>query len=115
MIEASFARLVADGEPYDLELGLVRADGERIWVRTIGRPVIEDGRVVRVGGHIADITERKRAEEELARPRGCSSAPSRQIGRSGGSAEYHLAPPGKLTWTDEVYRIYGSERSTHEL
>jgi PAS domain S-box-containing protein len=65
MIQASFARLVADGEPYDLELGLVRADGERIWVRTIGRPVIEDDRVVRVGGHIADITERKRSEQEL--------------------------------------------------
>jgi PAS domain S-box-containing protein len=64
-VEAAFARLVADGEPYDLELGLVRADGERIWVRTIGRPVIEDGRVVRVGGQIADITERKRAEQEL--------------------------------------------------
>jgi PAS domain S-box-containing protein len=65
IIEAAFSRLVADGEPYDLELGLVPSDGERIWVRTIGRPVIEDGRVVRVGGHIADITERKRAEQEL--------------------------------------------------
>jgi len=65
MIEAAFSRLVADGEPYDLELGLLRADGERIWVRTIGQPVIDDGRVVRVGGHIADITERKRAEQEL--------------------------------------------------
>ena len=107
MIEASFARLVADGEPYDLELGLVRADGERIWVRTIGRPVIEDGRVVRVGGHIADITERKRAEEELAETAGLLER-TQQISKTGGW-EYDLAT-GKLTWTDEVYRIYGSER-----
>ena len=107
MIEASFARLVADGEPYDLELGLVRADGERIWVRTIGRPVIEDGRVVRVGGHIADITERKRAEEELAETTGLLER-TQQISKTGGW-EYDLAT-GKLTWTDEVYRIYGSER-----
>ena len=107
MIEASFARLVADGEPYDLELGLVRADGERIWVRTVGRPVIEDGRVVRVGGHIADITERKRAEEELAETTGLLER-TQQISKTGGW-EYDLAT-GKLTWTDEVYRIYGSER-----
>ena len=51
IIEAAFGRLVADGEPYDLELGLIRADGERIWVRAIGRPVIEGGRVVRVAAH----------------------------------------------------------------
>ena len=106
IIEAAFARLVADGEPYDLELGLVRADGERIWVRTIGRAAIEDdGRIVRVGGHIADITERKRAEEELAETTGLLER-TQQISKTGGW-EYDLAT-GKLTLTDEVYRIYGS-------
>ena len=65
IIDAAFKRLVAEGEPYDLELGLVRADGQRIWVRTIGRPVIEDGRVVRVGGNISDVSERKRVEQAL--------------------------------------------------
>ncbi len=67
LIDAAFKRAVDDREPYDLELGLVRADGERIWVRTIGRPVLEDGRVVRVGGNIVDITERKAAESARAR------------------------------------------------
>ena len=57
------------GRLYDLELGLIRADGQRIWVRTIGRPVIEDGRIVRVEGNIVDITARRRAEEELRRNR----------------------------------------------
>jgi PAS domain S-box-containing protein len=65
IIGAAFERLVAEGEPYDLELGLARADGQRIWVRTTGRPTIEGGLVVRVGGHIADITEYKQAEQEL--------------------------------------------------
>ena len=66
IMQAAFQRLVAEGEPYDLELGLIRGDGRHIWVRTIGRPVIQDGRVVRVGGNIVDITERKRAEQSLA-------------------------------------------------
>ena len=65
IIDAAFKRLVAEGVPYDLELGLLRADGQRVWVRTIGRPVIDGGRVVRVGGNISDVTERKRVEEAL--------------------------------------------------
>ncbi len=65
VIDAAFGRLVTAGEPYDLELGLIRGDGQRIWVRTSGRPVIEDGRVVRVGGNIVDITDRRKAEEEI--------------------------------------------------
>ncbi len=65
IIDAAFKRLVAEGVPYDLELGLIRADGQRVWVHTIGRPVIDNGRVVRVAGNISDVTERKRVEEAL--------------------------------------------------
>ena len=65
IIDAAFKRLVAEGVPYDLELGLLRADGQRVWVHTIGRPVLDDGRVVRVGGNISDVTERKRVEDAL--------------------------------------------------
>jgi len=65
LIDAAFRRLVADGQPWDLELGLLRGDGERIWVRVIGRPTIERGRVVRVGGTISDVSDRRRAEEEI--------------------------------------------------
>ena len=65
IIDAAFKRLVAEGVPYDLELGLLRADGQRVWVHTVGRPVIDGGRVVRVGGNISDVTERKRVEEAL--------------------------------------------------
>jgi PAS domain S-box-containing protein len=65
IIEAAYRRLIAEGEPYDLELGLIRPDGERIWVHAIGRPVIERGRVVRVAGTISDVTDRRRAQEEI--------------------------------------------------
>ena len=65
VIEAAFKRLVEEGAPYDLELGLVRADGRRIWVHTSGRSMLEDGRVARVGGNIVDITGRREAEDEI--------------------------------------------------
>jgi len=44
---------------------MVRADGQRIWVRVVGQAVIAGGRVVRVHGIIADVTDRKLVEEEL--------------------------------------------------
>ena len=54
-----------------------------------------------------DVTERKRAEEELAETTGLLER-TQQISKTGGW-EYDLAT-GNLTWTDEVYRIYGSDR-----
>ncbi len=65
IMEQAFENALEAGEPYDLELGFVRAGGEHIWVRTIGTPIIEKGRVVRVIGNFMDITERKKIESKL--------------------------------------------------
>jgi PAS domain-containing protein len=51
--------------PYDLELELISAKGNHKWVRTIGNPIIENGRVVKVQGTFHDITESKKAEQAL--------------------------------------------------
>jgi signal transduction histidine kinase/CheY-like chemotaxis protein len=67
LIEEAFRKAVETGEPYDIELEFIRADGGRLWVRTIGRAETENGRVIRVVGNIMDITERKRLEEERQR------------------------------------------------
>ncbi len=61
-IERAVQTAVAQGTPYDLELQLRAADGVLKWVRTIGRPVFRDGRVVAVRGSFQDITDRKLAE-----------------------------------------------------
>ena len=65
LIERAFWRAVDYGEPYDLELAFVKANGERMWVRTVGRPVVENGTVIRVSGNIMDVTERKESERAL--------------------------------------------------
>ena len=56
---------VARAEPYELELELEAADGTRKWIRTIGRPVLRDGVVVRVRGALQDITRQKTAEAAM--------------------------------------------------
>lgn len=65
MVHEAFRRAVEDGEDYDIEARFIRADGQTIWVRTVGVPQLENGRVVRVTGNILDITDRKVAEEAL--------------------------------------------------
>jgi len=62
-IDEAFRKCVEEGEAYTLELPLTTSQGRRIWVHTSGQPVWEDGKVVKVQGHIMDITERKELEE----------------------------------------------------
>lgn len=64
-IEAAVEGAIQRGEPYDLQLELVSAKGVRKWVRTIGHPVIEGGKVVRLRGSFQDITSLRQAEDSL--------------------------------------------------
>ena len=65
IIARAFTRAVELGEPYDVELEFIRADGQRLWTRASARPVVENGKVIRVDGNFMDITERKRVERAL--------------------------------------------------
>jgi signal transduction histidine kinase/ActR/RegA family two-component response regulator/PAS domain-containing protein len=64
-IEAAVKKALADGTPYDLELEFISAQGEHKWVRTISRPVLENGKVVRMRGALQDVTARKLIEIRL--------------------------------------------------
>jgi PAS domain S-box-containing protein len=58
-------RAIDHGEPYDLELRFTTAQGRDLWVHTLCRPVVENGKTVLLQGTFQDITERKQAEEAL--------------------------------------------------
>ncbi|MFN4325532.1 MAG: PAS domain S-box protein [Azonexus sp.] len=57
------------GDAFEIEYRIVRPDGEIRWLTSRGRVVTHDGKAVRVLGVNFDITERKVANEELARYR----------------------------------------------
>jgi signal transduction histidine kinase len=63
-IDAAIKEALESGKPYDLELEMITAQGAHKWVRTIGQPVTEEGRVIKVQGTFQDITERKQAQQE---------------------------------------------------
>jgi hypothetical protein len=64
-IEEAVRAAIDHGTPYDLELEMVSMKGARKWVRTIGHPVVENGRVTRVRGSFQNISEMKKAEARI--------------------------------------------------
>ncbi len=69
-------------EFYSVEFRVCRLDGEWIWVHTHGKVVERngDGRVVRMTGTNADVTERREAEEALRQAKDAAEAASRAKG-----------------------------------
>lgn len=60
VIQDAFKQCVQRGVPYDLEFSFTKVSGENIWIRTIAKPVLENGKVVKVIGNIMDITQSKK-------------------------------------------------------
>jgi PAS domain S-box-containing protein len=61
ILEPAMARAVSEQAPWDLELPFITATGKRRWVRAVGEPVVEHGKVVRLIGVFQDITAQKEA------------------------------------------------------
>jgi PAS domain S-box-containing protein len=63
-----FVRHVRDRVPYDIETRIRKRNGEWLWIRS--RAVAEfgrNGRAIRLSGSVQDITEERRAREQLER------------------------------------------------
>ncbi len=65
-IQAAVQAAIDHGTSFDLELQLVTASQRRLWVHVQGTVVYENDRPVQLIGAFQDVTERKRAETELA-------------------------------------------------
>ena len=63
-IQAAVQRTVETGESYELDVRILRADGDTRWATTRGSAVRDaQGRIVGLRGTVQDITNRKQAEE----------------------------------------------------
>jgi PAS domain S-box-containing protein len=87
VLEEAVERATESGQPWDLELRLVTARGQELWVRAIGRAERQDGQVVKLSGTFQDITERRRADEALREAIRAAEAARREEGQRRREAE----------------------------
>ncbi|PSQ88135.1 MAG: hypothetical protein BRD30_07665, partial [Bacteroidetes bacterium QH_2_63_10] len=107
-LQSAFERCAQSGEPYDLEVPLVTAEGTRRWVQAVGAPAKEeDGEVTKVTGALQDITEQKEVEHELRRQKSLLE----QTQRLAGAWEVDLRTE-KMSWSEKVYQIHEVDPST---
>src|SRR5215813_1267013 len=93
------------------EFRVVWPDGSIHWLMANGQMFFDDqGRPSRMVGFTADITSRKRVEEELRRS-AAFLAQAQQVS-STGSFSWYPSITSEITWSDELYRIFELDRTT---
>jgi PAS domain S-box-containing protein len=107
---AKFITAVADLSPEKpishVSYRVLRPDGAVIWVEKRGRAFFdEQGRMSRMIGMVADITERKRVEEAL-RKNQAYLAEAQRLTHTGSGA-WRVPGGDALYLSDEWYRIFG--------
>jgi PAS domain S-box-containing protein len=108
--QQGFARYLATGEAQVLgkriEMTAVRADGSEFPVELAVTRIPLEG-PPSFTGHLRDITERKRAEQELRRSQ-AFLAEAQHLSRTG-SFSWRVATD-EITWSEQLYRIFQIDR-----
>lgn len=99
-IERVFRDCATQGIPYDVEVQIFTAKGRRVWVRSIGEAVRnEGGKIVEVQGAFQDINERKEFESSLA----ASEARFRQLAESMPMIVWTAMPDGEIDYSNQRF------------
>lgn len=109
-IQKAMEDSISTGKPWDVELPVLRASGECIWVRTVGVAEFEEIRPIRIVGAVQNITHShsQRLQIESINKRFQLAIKSGGIG----VWEYSLYN-SKLVWSSEMYSLYGLKASAH--
>ncbi len=65
LVRTAIKDAIEHGQPWDLVLPFITARGRRILVRLQGRPLMQDGKTVRLVGAFQDVTEQQEAQAQL--------------------------------------------------
>ena len=65
VIEDAVKSLMESGTPFDLELPMISARHNPLWVRAQGEAEYSEGKITKIFGSLQNITERKQMEEQL--------------------------------------------------
>jgi diguanylate cyclase (GGDEF)-like protein/PAS domain S-box-containing protein len=93
-------RKLAGGGPTRYEIEIIARDGHRVPVEISTRLVYEDGKPIGIQGIARDITERKRAEDDLRQ----SEERYRGLFESASDLIQSVAPDGSLIYVNRAWR-----------
>jgi PAS domain S-box-containing protein len=104
-VEAAVKKAAETGEPYDLEsLFIPSGSKDQIWVRSLGKAVFSDGKIVKLAGTFQNIDKYKRSEEALRQ----SEVRYRTLVESVDEAIILQEKTGEiLTWNRAAEQIFG--------
>ena len=97
-------RVSRERKEWDFEHRLLMPDGSVKYLRAVGHPSEDDANGFEFVGAVTDITERRRAEEELRRSEGYLTEAQRLT--HSGSWAWNLSTYDTF-WSQEMYRILG--------
>ncbi len=97
LIRDAVTNAIENNQHYDLDVKLITAKNNEIWVNTKGRTTLKKGKVIRLYGSIQDITDKKNAEIELKK--------AQEIAKLG--SWYLNTTTGEVSWSEELYKMYG--------
>jgi len=94
---------VEEGIPFDEELQIITARGNRVWVRAVGEAVRDPtGQIVRIQGAFQDINEQKQIEQELI----LSQRRFRQLANALPQIVFTAEPDGTVDYANQTYFRY---------
>lgn len=101
-------KAMTTGEPWDVELQLVTAKGNEVWVRAVGEAEFFEGQCIRLFGVFQDIDERVTATIEHTKTleRLTLATDAAQIG----IWDYDVVN-NNLIWDDHMYQLYGIKKT----
>jgi hypothetical protein len=96
-------KMAMEASGCDVTKRIVRPNGELRYIRCVGTPVVEDGRLQRIVGTAMDVTEHELLTQELRR-REAYLAEAQRLSHTG---SFGWKPDtGEIVWSGETYRIF---------
>jgi PAS domain S-box-containing protein len=109
---AYFDRLQNKAESAAIDVRIIRPSGELRYIQQRSEPMLDDSGVyIGRSGTTQDITERKEIENTL-RERSAHLDRAQALGHIG--SWWRNIDSEELTWTDEMYRIFGVDKASFE-
>jgi diguanylate cyclase (GGDEF)-like protein/PAS domain S-box-containing protein len=110
-VRAAIDAALRFGRDWDLELGLLRADAQRIVVRFVGNAEVEAGRVVRLYGALQDVSDQVAQREALQ----AAHARIALATDSGGIGVWDRdVRSGRLVWDRRMHELFGTSERVGE-